>query len=1430
MNKGMEMCIKNYNNNYQYEIDLSTGTYSWEADAYLTLYGPYDNIILKTFPFTGKKRFSLSTPIDKGDSWYYRYSLPSDTWTTDSSVSGWSLKNTNFDFATQGHTRMYFKRTFIAPSVVAYEASLRYPRGIVVYINGKEVFRDNIPSGDITSSTTFTGSYVDTTSNYHSIIRPANEIKSSPNIISVILFLGTSDNSIRFDAWLAAYERSYNSNVNCYKIPMQNRNSATDWEYSTIQTLSSTSAAMELVPSADMAVVHGFNIDMNGTPTAESGILEWEERYDGFYRRSSYHSFLSGSMYSTSYHDREAMRARFSINGAGSVKIREMSLLVCSYNGLNPQIEYSVDTYECTVNHQCTITPINQLSTGSDYSCSYSPPLSGMTISNAAVLSGIPTVSTNGEAEYKISCSVSNMLHTFIIKLNVQSPLPAPSNFHYSPSSVSAFITQSVVMNPSGSCPSCSYSVHSGSFPSGITINSSSGVISGSTTTSGTQSVVIKAQNAGGSSTTTVTLTIKPKPSGFSYPQSYYSIPKGRPFSVTPSFSGESISFSIQSGTLPNGLSLNSNTGIISGTPSTIQSQVTIVVRAANPGGYVTTTIRLTVTISPPISFIYNNFDIVATVGEAISPITPSVDCESCTFSVHSGTLPSGLTLNTNTGVITGTPTAICDYQQIYIKAENSAGSLTDYINIAVVASVSGLSYPGSPFLIGKGQAFSVSPSISSGSLTFSLLSGSLPTGLTLNTNTGVISGTPSVTVTSVTAMIKATNGAGSSVTTTVVFTVLTLPSGFSYSGSPFIIAKGETFSKTPTITGDSLTFSIQSGSLPTGLSLNSNTGVISGTPSQYVSSQSIVIKAENSLDSITTTVVFTIPSLPSGFSYSGSPFIIAKGETFSKTPTITGDSLTFSIQSGSLPTGLSLNSNTGVISGSPTVSVSAITIVIKASNIAGEVTTSITMTVITALSDFSYSGTSYVIAKNNQFMALASILGDSPTYSIQSGTLPPGLTLNPNTGAITGLPNQVVSIAQTITIKAENVVSSITATISIQVLTTPDLMYSQTQFVITTGVNFVTTPTTEGEQLTFSIQSGTLPSGLTLNPSTGSITGIPSQSTPLASLVIRAQNAVGSDIFTISFRVVTPPSALSYPQSSYTIPTGSYFAVSPAYDGDTCVFSIHSGTLPTGITLDTNTGSIQGTPTESTIVTLNIMAQNEGGSISTTLSVTVMVPPSSLNYPQTSYIISMDSVFSIIPEYIGESVTFAVLSGVLPDGLSLNANTGTILGTPSKSMTSLVQIQASNSVGTVTFDISIRVMIPPSSIHYPQDLCTLVKGEAFVMTPTYTGEDLVFSVDSGTLPVGLMLNEENGVISGSALSTVSASVVTIKATNQVGSKTATLTFTVKAMSDTMMFIIIGAITVIVVIVVIVLLCMCLKRKKSKSPELPIVKREDMKV
>ena len=1343
MNKGMEMCIKNYNNNYQYEIDLSTGTYSWEADAYLTLYGPYDNIILKTFPFTGKKRFSLSTPIDKGDSWYYRYSLPSDTWTTDSSVSGWSLKNTNFDFATQGHTRMYFKRTFIAPSVVAYEASLRYPRGIVVYINGKEVFRDNIPSGDITSSTTFTGSYVDTTSNYHSIIRPANEIKSSPNIISVILFLGTSDNSIRFDAWLAAYERSYNSNVNCYKIPMQNRNSATDWEYSTIQTLSSTSAAMELVPSADMAVVHGFNIDMNGTPTAESGILEWEERYDGFYRRSSYHSFLSGSMYSTSYHDREAMRARFSINGAGSVKIREMSLLVCSYNGLNPQIEYSVDTYECTVNHQCTITPINQLSTGSDYSCSYSPPLSGMTISNAAVLSGIPTVSTNGEAEYKISCSVSNMLHTFIIKLNVQSPLPAPSNFHYSPSSVSAFITQSVVMNPSGSCPSCSYSVHSGSFPSGITINSSSGVISGSTTTSGTQSVVIKAQNAGGSSTTTVTLTIKPKPSGFSYPQSYYSIPKGRPFSVTPSFSGESISFSIQSGTLPNGLSLNSNTGIISGTPSTIQSQVTIVVRAANPGGYVTTTIRLTVTISPPISFIYNNFDIVATVGEAISPITPSVDCESCTFSVHSGTLPSGLTLNTNTGVITGTPTAICDYQQIYIKAENSAGSLTDYINIAVVASVSGLSYPGSPFLIGKGQAFSVSPSISSGSLTFSLLSGSLPTGLTLNTNTGVISGTPSVTVTSVTAMIKATNGAGSSVTTTVVFTVLTLPSGFSYSGSPFIIAKGETFSKTPTITGDSLTFSIQSGSLPTGLSLNSNTGVISG---------------------------------------------------------------------------------------SPTVSVSAITIVIKASNIAGEVTTSITMTVITALSDFSYSGTSYVIAKNNQFMALASILGDSPTYSIQSGTLPPGLTLNPNTGAITGLPNQVVSIAQTITIKAENVVSSITATISIQVLTTPDLMYSQTQFVITTGVNFVTTPTTEGEQLTFSIQSGTLPSGLTLNPSTGSITGIPSQSTPLASLVIRAQNAVGSDIFTISFRVVTPPSALSYPQSSYTIPTGSYFAVSPAYDGDTCVFSIHSGTLPTGITLDTNTGSIQGTPTESTIVTLNIMAQNEGGSISTTLSVTVMVPPSSLNYPQTSYIISMDSVFSIIPEYIGESVTFAVLSGVLPDGLSLNANTGTILGTPSKSMTSLVQIQASNSVGTVTFDISIRVMIPPSSIHYPQDLCTLVKGEAFVMTPTYTGEDLVFSVDSGTLPVGLMLNEENGVISGSALSTVSASVVTIKATNQVGSKTATLTFTVKAMSDTMMFIIIGAITVIVVIVVIVLLCMCLKRKKSKSPELPIVKREDMKV
>ena len=61
--------------------------------------------------------------------------------------------------------------------MAAFELQLNYRYGVVAYINGVEVYRDNMADGEPTSSTPATGSY--TTYTFHGVIRPANEVTVS---------------------------------------------------------------------------------------------------------------------------------------------------------------------------------------------------------------------------------------------------------------------------------------------------------------------------------------------------------------------------------------------------------------------------------------------------------------------------------------------------------------------------------------------------------------------------------------------------------------------------------------------------------------------------------------------------------------------------------------------------------------------------------------------------------------------------------------------------------------------------------------------------------------------------------------------------------------------------------------------------------------------------------------------------------------------------------------------------------------------------------------------------------------------------------------------------------------------------------------------------------------------------------------------------
>jgi hypothetical protein len=169
-----------------------------------------------------------------------------------------------------------------------------------------------------------------------------------------------------------------------------------------------------------------------------------------------------------------------------------------------------------------------------------------------------------------------------------------------------------------------------------------------------------------------------------------------------------------------------------------------------------------------PSSLVYPQASIRATVGQAISADTPTLIGTATGYTV-SPALPAGLSLNSATGTLSGTPTVVAPQASYTVTASNSAGSATATIQIVVVAPIippSGLAYPQTSITATANQAIVTdTPTVTGTAPTFSVVP-ALPAGLNLSATTGAISGTPTVAAAQATYTVTATNSAGSTTAT----------------------------------------------------------------------------------------------------------------------------------------------------------------------------------------------------------------------------------------------------------------------------------------------------------------------------------------------------------------------------------------------------------------------------------------------------------------------------------------------------------------------------------------------------------------------------------------------------------------------------------------------------------------------------------------
>jgi hypothetical protein len=182
-------------------------------------------------------------------------------------------------------------------------------------------------------------------------------------------------------------------------------------------------------------------------------------------------------------------------------------------------------------------------------------------------------------------------------------------------------------------------------------------------------------------------------------------------------------------------------------------------------------------------------------------------------------------------------------------------------------------------------------------------------------------------------------------------------PSALSYSSNPATYTKGTAITaNTPTNTGGAVVSYAVLPALPAGLTLNTSSGIISGTPTTPTAAANYTITATNTGGSTTASVSIAVNDIaPSALSYSSNPATYAKDTAITDNmPTSSGGAVVSYSVSPALPAGLTLNTSTGIISGTPTTLTEASNYTITATNTGGSTTASLSIAVVSAYTAWS--------------------------------------------------------------------------------------------------------------------------------------------------------------------------------------------------------------------------------------------------------------------------------------------------------------------------------------------------------------------------------------------------------------------------------------------------------------------------------------------
>jgi uncharacterized protein YhjY with autotransporter beta-barrel domain len=921
----------------------------------------------------------------------------------------------------------------------------------------------------------------------------------------------------------------------------------------------------------------------------------------------------------------------------------------------------------------------------------------GLGLSSGGLLSGTPTAA----GTFSFTVSVTDAANTVVTKTYSGFSVAAPT-LTLTPASLPSGTQNSSYsesLSASGGTAPYTYAVTSGALPSGMTL--SGGVLAGTPTAYGTFNFTVKATDSTTgtgpfSTSTSYTLSLTPATPVITT-GSLPNATVGASYNQTIAASGGNApyTFSLAAGNWPPGLSLSSG-GVISGTPTSSGTYAFTVKLTDAAGTIVTQTYYSGIVVGAPSIALTPSSLPGATQGSSYSKtIGASGGSAPYSYAITAGSLPSGLALS-SAGVLSGTPTVSGNFSFTVTATDSSGGSGpytgTATYSLSVAANMPSISTSTLPNgEIGASYNQTISAGGSTGPYTFSVVSGSLPAGVTL-TSGGTLSGIPTASGSS-NFTVQVRDGNNNTATQGLALTVAAAPS----IGTVTLAAAevGAAYNQTINASGGvaPYTFSLSSGSLPPGMTLSS-AGVLSGTPSAGGNvTFSVQLKDANN---VTATQSYTVavgagPSIATASLPGGEVGVI-----YSQTLSVSGGAApyTFAVSSGTLPAGLSLASG-GTLSGTPSASGNAaFTVQVRDANgatatqsytismVAGPVVSPTTLPA--AEVGVSYSQT---IGANG---------GTGPyTFTVSSGALPAGLSMSSG-GALSGTPLTNGNASFTVQVKDANNNAAIQSyTISV---TAGPIIGTTTLPGGEVGVGYSQTLSASAgvAPYTFSVSSGSLPAGLSLT-SGGTLSGTPTTggNAAFAVQVKDANGATASLSYTVAITGGPVIGITGLPNAEVGV---AYSQTIVASGGSApYTFSVASGTLPSGLSL-TSGGVLSGMPATSGSATFTVQVKDANAMTAmqrytVTVAGTLVIGTATLpdGVVGAAYSQTLTANAGVAP------YTFALSSGSLPAGLSL-ASSGALTGKPTASGSTTFTLRVTDANGasaTQSFTVTMKVAQP---------------------------------------------------------------------------------------------------------------------------------------